>query len=141
MKLQVIDTAKTSLTSNVGGLISFLISFFSPIFPAMIAVGVLIGVDTVTGIMKSQKRKVPITSKKMSAVLTKMVLYQLLIISAHLCQVYLVTELPFVKLVLGAIALVEFKSILENASEYLGKDVVKALLEKLGRKPNQPDND
>src|SRR3990167_7786423 len=103
----------------------------------MIAAGFLIGADTITGIMKARKKGVPVTSRRLSNVLTKMVLYQLLIISAHVCELYLVAELPFVKLVLGAIALVEFKSILENTSEYLGKDVVKAILEKLGRKPQQ----
>lgn len=127
-------TTQTKVTSQAGGFIAFIIAFISPIFPAMIATGFLIGADTISGIMKSRKKKIPITSRKLSNVLTKMVLYQLLIVSAHLCETYLVEELPFVKLVLGAIALVEFKSILENASEYLGKDVVKAILEKLGRK-------
>lgn len=134
MKLEMSSTISSAVTSNVGGLAAFMISFFTPIFPAMIAAGALIGIDTLTGIMKSKKKGMPITSRKLSAVLTKMLLYQVLIISAHLSEVYMVAELPFVKLVLGAIALVEFKSILENASSYLGKDVAKAILEKLGRK-------
>lgn len=141
MNSQVLLSTKTKLTSNAGGFLAFAASFFSPILPAMIAAGFLIAADTLTGVMKAKRKGVKITSRKLSNVITKMILYQLLIISAHVCELYLVAELPFVKLVLGAIALVEFKSILENTSEYLGKDVVKAILEKLGRKPKEEDKE
>jgi phage-related holin len=134
MKSEALNAAASAVTSNVGGFTAFIISFFSPIFAAMMAAGGLIIADTITGVMKAKKKKTPITSRRLASVLSKMLLYQILIVSAHICETYLVAELPFVKLVLGAVALVEFKSILENTSEYLGKDVVKSILDKITRK-------
>jgi phage-related holin len=128
------DSTLNSLGSNAGGIAAFFLAFFTPIFPAMLAAGILIICDTVTGIMKARKQGQVITSKELSAILTKMLLYQLLIISAHICELYMVDEIPFVKLVLGTVALVEFKSILENASVILGYDLFSEIMNKFKRK-------
>ncbi len=134
--LHAATSAETVIVANAGGLIGFLAAFFAPIYMSMFIVGLFIVGDTVTGILKAKKLKQPITSRKLSAVLTKMLTYQLLVAVSHGIEIAII-DVPVLKVVMGSIALVEFKSMLENISSYLGKDIVKYLLKALNRKEDE----
>lgn len=114
-------------TSLIKKLIILLIAFFTPIVPAMIACGLLITIDTITGIIGAKKAGEPISSKAFGRVITKMLVYQLLIISSHLVEQYLFTLVPFVKITLAFIGVTELISIGENFQKSTGKNFVKYL--------------
>lgn len=106
------------------GLIVFLLAFIAPIKNAMIAVSVLIAIDFVFGIIAAIKSKEKIESKKMSRTAVKLFVYQVLLISAHLCEKYLLEWIPFVQVTLGFFALVEFISIGESFSKITGQNFI-----------------
>lgn len=103
--------------------------FFIPILPSMIAVGCLISIDTITGVISAKRQGQQVSSKKLGRVITKMLVYQLLIISAHLVEVYLFTQLPMVKITLAFLGMTEFLSISENFQGATGKSFVKYIRE------------
>ncbi len=118
----------------VKGLI-VLCSILAPIKPMLIACGALVVADMVTGMFAASKRKEKIRSAEMRRSLTKMVVYQIAIISAFILEKYMLDGLvPVSKVVSGVIGMVEFKSVLENASTIAGKDILKLVIEKLGSK-------
>lgn len=102
-----------------------LIAFFTPILPAMIACGLLITIDTITGMIGAKKNGEKINSKAFGRVLTKMLVYQLLIISAHLTELYLFPIVPFVEITLAFVGITELISIGENFYKATGKNFVK----------------
>lgn len=104
--------------------IATIIVFFAPIIPAMIAVGILILIDTLTGMLGAYHNGESITSKKMGGCITKSLVYQLLIISAHLCEAYLFPLIPFVKISIAFLAMTEFTSIAENFQKSTGKNFI-----------------
>lgn len=106
-------------------------AFFAPIWTSMVAVGALIGLDTVTGILGARKQGERITSKRMSSVIYKMLAYQMIIISAHLCETYLFDQVPFMSITLGFLAITEFYSVAENFQKITGKDFLKYIREYL----------
>jgi hypothetical protein len=72
--------------------IQVLISFLLPIKPLIMLVGMMIGLDTITGIWKSKKLGMKITSHKLSAVVSKIVLYELGIIFTYALDYYIFGE-------------------------------------------------
>lgn len=116
---------------NINTIISNLgivaIAFFAPIQSAMIAVGFLIGIDTIFGLLAAYKTKTKLKSRRFARVLVKMLTYQLLIISAHIAGVFLAPLIPFVNIVLTYIAISEFGSIGEKFTLITGKNFVKYL--------------
>lgn len=125
------------------------IAFFVPIYPAMIAIGLLILLDTLTALIAASKTGETITSKKLGAVITKNLVYQMLIISAHLCEAYLFPVVPFVKISLAFLAMTEFTSISENFEKATGKNLLgyvktfldekfRGLIKTDGDKPSDP---
>jgi hypothetical protein len=67
-------------------------AFLLPIQPLLILVGLMIVLDTITGLWKATKLKEKITSKKLSNIVSKMVLYQGTIITLFLLEKYLLGE-------------------------------------------------
>lgn len=107
----------------------------APIKPLLLACGALIVADTITGIIAAKKRKETINSADMRRSLSKMVVYQVAIISGFILEVYMLDGLiPVSKVVGGVIGMVEFKSILENVSVIAGQDVLQLVIDKLGSK-------
>ncbi len=98
-------------------------AFFLPIIPAMIAVGLLIILDTITGVMASQKRGEKICSKKFGRVITKMLVYQLLIIASQLVEKYLF-DFGIIKVTLAFLGLTEMLSISENFQTITGANFI-----------------
>ncbi len=110
-------------------------STLAPINPILISCGALIIADMVTGMVAAKKRKEKIQSAEMRRTLTKMFVYQIAIISAFILEKYMLQDLmPVSKIVAGVIGMIEFKSILENASTIAGQDILKLVMDKLGSK-------
>jgi membrane glycosyltransferase len=105
----------------------------APIKMMLIAVGLLVIFDLVTGMWAARRRGETLKSSAMRRTISKMLIYQLTVISGFLLETYLLDGLiPVAKLVAGVIGMVEFKSILENASTIAGEDIVNLVMSKLG---------
>lgn len=118
-----------------------ILSFFTaltilePIHSALASAALLVTADFVTGIWKSKKLGIKITSSGIRDSFTKMFLYLLGISLAFSIESGMkIDYFPWVKSVCFMIALTELKSILENADKILGTPVFYALLKKLGSK-------
>lgn len=112
-----------------------LAAIFSPIKPLMIACGVVIMADMITGMLAARKRGEAINSASMRRTLSKMLIYQVAIITGFVLEIYMLESiLPVSKVVGGVIGLVEFKSVLENVSVVAGQDIIGLVKEKLGSK-------
>jgi uncharacterized membrane protein YjgN (DUF898 family) len=108
------------------------LAVLAPIHPLLIVVGILIFADVILGIMAARKRKEEITSAGMRRTVTKMLVYQLAIITGFLLETYLLDGvIPVAKLVAGTIGIVEFKSIIENTTAITDVDF-KKLMKLLG---------
>lgn len=109
-------------------------AFLLPIRPLLLLVGVMILVDTITGIWKAKKRKEEVTSRKLSKVISKMLLYQLCIITFFLLDKYLLGEfiglftsidLFLTKVSAIILASIELVSINENFTSITGTSLWK----------------
>lgn len=120
--------------SILPNLLAFLALFFAPIVPAVIASGIIIGVDTAIGIYASKKNKVAFESRKFERVLTKFLLFNMLLISAHVIERYMIDFIPFVKITLSFIAISEFTSISEKVEKITGKGLLKYVKEQISKK-------
>jgi phage-related holin len=109
------------------------ISVLAPIKAILITVGILIFADLVTGIMAASKRKEDIDSASLRRTVSKIVVYQIAIITGFLIETYLLENaVPVSKLVATVVSMVEFKSILENSEDILGYSILKVILKQLG---------
>lgn len=109
------------------------LSVFAPIKSVLLVTGFLIMADLVSGIMAAKKKGEEITSAGIRRTLTKLLVYNLAIISGFLVQQYIVDDfLPMTKVIAGVISLVELKSILENLNIVNGQNIFKTVIEKLG---------
>lgn len=97
------------------------IAFFAPITGSFIFMIILVSVDTITGVMKAGKKDIKnITSKKGSRIINKIVFYSLAVIVCQALNIYVDEQVPWVKLCLIGISLIEVKSIDENFREIFG---------------------
>lgn len=105
----------------------------APIKAVMITVGILIIADALTGMYAAHKRGEKISSAAMRRTLSKMMVYQGVVICGFLLEANILDSLvPVAKIVAGAIGMVEFKSILENANSIVGTNIFQAVISKLG---------
>lgn len=72
-----------SIKGNFKWLMMSAVGLLSPIKYLLILVGIFIIIDTVLGIWNAKKQKIKITSSKLSAVLSKMFVYQGIVILAY----------------------------------------------------------
>lgn len=118
--------------------------FFAPITGLMLAVGAAIVLDTVFGIYRSVKVKgwKFITSRRLSEIISKMLLYQLCIICLYVIDFFILTEffqhwfsISFFATKICAILLIfiESVSIKENFEKATGHDVWGLIKKVLGR--------
>ena len=108
-------------------LITFLITYFTPIGPALLAMGCIISIDLILGLMAANKTGVKITSNKLSQTLIKSLVYMLLIIASFIITTTLVAWLPLVQITLSFLAITEFLSLAENFQKITGLSFVKYL--------------
>jgi hypothetical protein len=77
----------------------------------------------------------------MSDSVTKMLLYQLAIVSGFLIETYIIEQLiPITKLIATVIAIIEFKSIVESIEAVTGKDLWGKIKTLIGRKSEDLSN-
>lgn len=125
-------------------LVACLILFFAPIHGLLVAVGMAIVLDTFTGVFKSIKLHglSSIRSRKLSTVVSKMLLYQVTILFLFIIDKYLLSE--FVRLWFGidfmftkacsiVLIFIELVSVKENIEEAYGIDIWKTLKSALSR--------
>ena len=111
------------------------LAVFLPIKELMLTIGFLVGADMVVGIWKALKLKQRIRSRRMSDTITKLLLYQIAIMSGFLIETFIIAELiPITKLVATVVAVIEFKSIIESIESVTGKDLWSKIKTIIGRK-------
>ena len=98
-------------------------AFFLPISGILFLVGFAIFVDTLTGLWKAKKLKIAITSRKLSAVISKLFLYELAVIGFYLIDFWILNdiikqffsvELMLTKILSLVLVSIEVMSINEN---------------------------
>lgn len=99
----------------------------------MTVVGILLFFDLVTGVWAAIKRGEQINSKKLGHSVSKMIIYQIAILSAFLIEKFIITQVPITEVVSGFLALVELKSISENVLTISGLDFFGAIKQFLHR--------
>ena len=114
-----------------------LLTVFTPLVPILFSVGFLILADFIVGIYRAKVKNETITSRKMSNTISKMVLYQIMIISLFILETFLLDKiLPLTKMAAVFIALVEVKSISESVEMITGVNIWKKVVEALRRGTN-----
>lgn len=109
-----------------------LIAVFAPIQAVVLTTLALVMIDLITGLVAARKRKEPITSAGIKRTVGKIMLYEIAIAAAFLCQTYLTGDiLPVSKLVSALIGIVELKSILENLDGASGNKLFEAIISRL----------
>jgi hypothetical protein len=99
----------------------------------LVVVGILLFFDMLTGVWAALVKQEEIHSKKLGHTVTKMIIYQITIISAFLIEKYIITQIPITEVVAGFLALVELKSISENVLIITGLDFFNAIKQFLHR--------
>ena len=121
-----------SIQSKLLTLISICFAFFLPISGILIMIGVLISIDTITGIWKANKLGDKISSRKLSAIISKLALYEITVIMFFLIDKFILNEIiltffsvPFMltKVVALVLASIEVMSINENYKVVKGIDL------------------
>ena len=117
-------------------------SFFLPISGILFLIGFAIFVDTLTGIWKSKKLKLPITSRKLSAVISKLFLYEIAVIGFYLIDYFILNDiimkffsvpLMLTKILSLVLVSIEVISINENIKIVKGLDIWSSLKNLLQR--------
>jgi len=112
-----------SIQSKILTLISICLAFFLPISGILLMIGLLIIFDTVAGIWKAKKIGEKITSRRLSAIISKLALYEVTVIMFFLIDVFILNDIiltffsvPFMltKVVALVLASIEVMSINES---------------------------
>ena len=126
-----------------------LLLFFAPIQGLLISVGTAIALDTIFGISKSIKLGDKITSRKLSNIVSKFVLYEAAVVLIFTIDTLLLGEflriwfsIPFLftKIVTIILIFIEAVSIKENFEEAFNVDVFKMLKKFLQRSKEIKDD-
>lgn len=114
-------------------IITIIVTVLAPIHAVMISVGVLVIADLITGIWAAIKRGEKVRSAAMRRTISKMLIYQIALITGFIFERYILEDLiPMTKIVASVIGMVEIKSIFENLNTIYGSDLFKVILSKLG---------
>lgn len=117
------------------------LGILTPIHMMMLVVGILIFTDLFLGIWAARKRGEKIESSAMRRTISKILVYQAVIITGFLCETYLLKGfIPISQIAAAAIGLVEMTSILENANSINGESIFKKLIERLGSDNDKKQN-
>lgn len=112
-----------------------LLAVFAPIKAVLLVTGFLIVADLVSGVMAAKKRGETINSAGLRRTLSKILVYNLAIVTGFLLETYMIDSiLPVVKIIGGIIGVTEGLSIFENLNTISGTNVFKKVLEVLGSK-------
>ena len=111
--------------------VPYLVFFFAPITAAIIGLAVLIFFDVITGCRAAKLRGEEIRSNRLARTVSKIIFYSIAIILSRVMEVSFMDWMPVAKLTAGYIAIVEFKSNMENIASITGVDVWKHLMNKI----------
>lgn len=103
-------------------LIAFSLAILSPTVTNLFFVGLLIFLDTLSGVWAAKKKGgwIAVHSRRLSdGILPKLVLYPFIIIIGSACQ-FLFPDIPFLKGATFILMAIELKSISENITKILG---------------------
>ena len=121
-----------SIQSELLTLISICFAFFLPISGILLMIGVLIVIDTITGIWKAKKIGEKITSRKLSAIISKLALYEVTVIMFFLIDRFILNDIiltffsvPFMltKVVALVLSSIEVMSINESYKQVKNIDL------------------
>ncbi len=141
MKAQLIILL-TSIQQKIVQLLAVIMSFFLPISGILFLIAFAILVDTFTGIWKSRKLKISITSRKLSAIISKLFLYEIACILTYLIDFFILNDiilqffsvpLMLTKILSLVLVSIEVMSISENYKAVKGIDLWQALKNLLSR--------
>ena len=131
MKLQLAILI-SSIQKSIIQILAVIGSFFLPISGILFLIGFAILLDTLTGIWKSKKLGVPITSRKLSAIVSKLFLYEVAVIGFYLIDYYILNAiiltffsvpLMLTKILSLVLCSIECISINENIKAVNGLDI------------------
>jgi hypothetical protein len=111
-------------------------AFFMPITGLMFLIWFAIFIDTITGVWKAKKLKQPISSRRLSAVISKMLLYEITVILFYLIDYFILNDivltffsvpLMLTKILALILVSIEVVSINENYKAVKGLDLWQAM--------------
>ena len=141
MKLQL-SILLSSIQKYIIQLLAVVSAFFLPISGILFLIGFAILVDTITGIWKAKKLKIKITSRGLSAIVSKLFLYEVAVILTYLIDYYILNDiimqffsvpLMLTKILSLVLVSIEAISISENYKAVKGIDIWSALKNLLQR--------
>lgn len=113
---------------KISNVLFWLFTIIGPLQGVIFTVVLLIIVDFITGIYASYLKGVGIKSKRIGHTISKFFIYNLVIISAYFLEKNIVSEIPFLKIIAGFIAITKIKSVLENYTIIYGANPFKVLV-------------
>ena len=125
-----------TIQTNWFKLLAVVSTFLMPISGLLFLVGFVILLDTITGVWKSIKHKVPITSRGLSAIISKMLLYEVTVILFYMIDKFILNniilqffsvELMLTKVLSLILVSIEVMSINENYKAVKGLDLWQAM--------------
>jgi hypothetical protein len=131
MKLQLAILLSSIQKSSLQ-LLAVISAFFLPITGILFLIGFAIVLDTLTGIWKAKKLGVTITSRKLSAIISKLMLYEVAVIGFYLIDKFILNDiilqffsvpLMLTKILSLILVSIEVMSINENYKEVKGIDI------------------
>jgi len=135
MKTQLL-LLTTKLQTYAIQLMAIVSSFFLPISGILILIGVSVILDTITGVWKSYKLKTKVTSRKLSAIISKILLYEVTVMLFYLIDYYILNDIVLTffsvsllttKILALVLVSIEVISINENVKKVKGLDIWTAL--------------
>ena len=123
-------------------LLAVVSAFFLPISGILFLIGFAILVDTITGIWKAKKLKIKITSRGLSAIISKLFLYEVAVILTYLIDRFILNDillqffsvpLMVTKILSLVLVSIEVISINENIKAVKGIDLWASLKNLLQR--------
>jgi len=123
-------------------ILAVLLTFISPIAGVLVAVGAFIMLDTIIGIWKAKKIKQKVTSRRLSSVVNKMLVYQLTVITFFILGHFIVNDIvktfidvdyAMTKIVAVVLISIEFFSIDESFKTATGKGLLQRFTELLSK--------
>ena len=135
MKTQLL-LLTTKLQTYSIQLMAIVSSFFLPISGILILIGVSVILDTITGVWKSYKLKTKVTSRKLSAVISKILLYEVTVMLFYLIDYYILNDIVLTffsvsllttKILALVLVSIEVISINENVKKVKGLDIWSSL--------------
>ena len=131
MRLQLAILLTTFKQSMVQ-ILTVIGAFFLPISGILFLIGFAIMVDTITGIWKAKKLGITITSRKLSTIISKMMLYEVAVIGFYLIDFWILNDiilkffsvpLMLTKILSLILVSIEVMSINENYKAVKGIDI------------------